>query len=95
MYVAISWSGYLNKLIGIMAGQDVANRWLPWMLSPFSEAKLADGTVVHGIMNMPAVFIIVLMSALLIKGTQESATVNNFIVALKVTGASRSGGSGR
>lgn len=83
--VAISWSGYLNKLLGIMAGQDVANQWLPWMLSPFSEAKLADGTVIHGIVNLPATFIIVLMSALLIKGTKESATVNNIIVALKIS----------
>jgi APA family basic amino acid/polyamine antiporter len=82
--VAISWSGYLNKLIGIMAGQSTADAWLPWMLSPFSEAKLADGTVVQGFVNLPAVFIIVMMSALLIKGTRESATVNNFIVALKV-----------
>jgi APA family basic amino acid/polyamine antiporter len=35
-------------------------------------------------MNLPAVFIIVLMSLLLIKGTKESATVNAVIVALKV-----------
>lgn len=83
--VAISWSGYLNKLIGIMAGQGVADAWLPWMLSPFAEAKLANGVVVHGIVNVPAVFVIVLMSALLIKGTKESATVNNFIVGLKIT----------
>jgi APA family basic amino acid/polyamine antiporter len=34
--------------------------------------------------NLPAVFIVVLMSLLLIKGTQESATVNAIIVALKV-----------
>ncbi len=38
-----------------------------------------------GIVNLPAVFIIVLMSLLLIKGTKESALVNGIIVALKVT----------
>jgi APA family basic amino acid/polyamine antiporter len=38
-----------------------------------------------GIVNLPAVFIIVLMSSLLIKGTRESAFVNGFIVALKVS----------
>ena len=38
-----------------------------------------------GIINLPAVFIIVLMSLLLIKGTKESAIVNAIIVALKVT----------
>ncbi|WP_395739795.1 amino acid permease [Prosthecobacter sp.] len=82
--VAISWSAYLNKLVAIMAGPKVAASWLPWMLSPFSETTLKDGTVVHGIVNLPAVFIIVLMSALLMKGTKESATVNNIIVALKI-----------
>lgn len=83
--VAISWSGYLNKLVGIVAGQGVADAWLPWMLSPFAEAKLSSGVVVHGIVNLPAVFIIVLMSLLLMKGTQESALVNSIIVGLKIT----------
>src|SRR6476620_10407509 len=34
--------------------------------------------------NLPAVFIIVLMSLLLIKGTKESALVNGIIVGLKI-----------
>jgi APA family basic amino acid/polyamine antiporter len=37
------------------------------------------------IMNAPAVFIVVLMSTILVIGIKESATVNNFIVILKVT----------
>ena len=55
-----------------------------WTLSPFETAKLADGTTVHGIVNLPAVFIIVLISALLIRGIQESARVNAVIVVIKV-----------
>ncbi len=39
----------------------------------------------HGIINLPAIFILLLLSALLIKGTKESAMVNGFIVILKVT----------
>lgn len=69
--VGISWSRYLVKFL---EGFDIH---LPHALTvgPW------DG----GIINLPAVFIIVLMSSLLIKGTQESATVNGIIVALKVT----------
>lgn len=43
------------------------------------------GTGQRGIVNLPAVFILLLLSALLIKGTKESATVNAIIVILKVT----------
>ncbi|MCW3092765.1 MAG: amino acid/polyamine/organocation transporter, superfamily [Ferruginibacter sp.] len=69
--VGISWSRYLVKFL---EGFDIH---LPHALTlgPW------DG----GIINLPAVFIIVLMSSLLIKGTSESATVNAIIVALKVT----------
>ena len=38
----------------------------------------------HGIMNIPALFILLLLSALLIKGTKESASVNMVIVIIKV-----------
>ena len=39
----------------------------------------------HGIINLPALFILLLLSLLLIKGTQESATVNGIIVFIKVS----------
>ena len=79
--VGISWSRYLVKFL------EYYNLHLPpeLIMSPFDTATLADGTIVSGIVNLPAVFIIVLMSLLLIKGTQESALVNGIIVALKVT----------
>lgn len=68
--VASSWSGYLASL---MANYGVA---LPdaLMKTPF------DG----GILNLPAVFIVVVMSLVLIRGTSESALVNALIVILKV-----------
>jgi len=69
--VGISWSRYLVKFF------DGFNIHLP--------PELVTGPWDGGIINLPAVFIIVLMSLLLIKGTRESATVNAFIVALKVT----------
>ena len=53
-------------------------------MSPWDTVTM-NGNVIHGIMNLPAVFIVVLMSMLLIRGTQESSKVNAIIVALKVT----------
>ena len=38
-----------------------------------------------GLINIPAVVIIVLVSVILIRGIRESASVNNVIVALKIT----------
>jgi APA family basic amino acid/polyamine antiporter len=69
--VSISWSRYLVKFLGYFdLHLDPAVTGGPW-----------DG----GVINLPAVFIVVCMSLLLIKGTQESATVNAIIVALKVS----------
>jgi APA family basic amino acid/polyamine antiporter len=69
--VSISWSRYLVKFL---AGFNVH---LP--------ESLTAGPWDNGIINLPAVFIVVLVSLLLIKGTQESALVNNLIVLLKVS----------
>lgn len=78
--VASSWSGYLQKLlesIGLSLPAEL-------IITPFDSATLANGTIVHGIINLPAVFIVVVMSLVLIRGTEESSWVNNIIVVLKV-----------
>ena len=69
--VGISWSRYLVKFL------EGFNVVLPH--------DLTVGPWDGGIINLPAVFIIVLMSLLLIKGTSESAFVNAIIVTLKVS----------
>lgn len=79
--VSISWSRYFVKFLGYYDIHLPAEL----TLSPFDTATLADGTVVNGFINLPAIFIVVLMSLLLVKGTKESAMVNNFIVLLKVS----------
>jgi APA family basic amino acid/polyamine antiporter len=78
--VSISWSRYLVKLLSMFDIHLPAT----YTLSPFDTAKLADGTIVHGMINIPAVIIVVLMSLLLVKGTKESAFVNGLIVSLKI-----------
>jgi len=78
--VAISWSGYLIKFL------EYYDVYIPpeLTISPFQTITLSDGSVVSGILNLPAVFIIVVISLVLIKGTKESALANAIIVALKV-----------
>ena len=78
--VAIAWSEYFNRVLGFFGWQ------IPyqWYHSPF-ETGMVDGAAVTGIMNIPAVFILFVLSALLIRGTQQSAFVNSIIVILKVS----------
>lgn len=45
----------------------------------------AGGQVVNGIINLPAVLLILGLTLLLVRGVQESATFNNIIVAIKMT----------
>jgi APA family basic amino acid/polyamine antiporter len=79
--VAISWSRYLTRFL------DHYDIHIPHYLamSPYDTATLADGTVVSGGINLPAIFIVVVVSLVLIKGIQESAFVNAIIVMLKVS----------
>ncbi|WP_131539177.1 amino acid permease [Pedobacter nototheniae] len=78
--VAISWSQYLTRFLASI------HIYLPpqLTLSPFETGKLADGTSVHGIINIPAALVVVLMTTILIRGTKGSAIVNGIIVFLKV-----------
>lgn len=71
--VAIGWSEYLNNLLG-------GNIPYQWCHSPMQ----VSATGVHGIFNIPALFILLLLTVLLVKGTHESANVNTVIVTLKV-----------
>lgn len=73
--VASSWSGYLVKLFASFG----VSLPLELMMTPFDTVN-----GVTGILNLPAVFIVVIMSLVLIRGTSESAKVNNIIVVLKV-----------
>jgi APA family basic amino acid/polyamine antiporter len=79
--VGIAWSEYLNKLLEYV-GMRIPYEWCH---SPFEKFTDASGVVVsHGIMNIPALFIVFLLTLLLIKGTKESAFVNGLIVITKV-----------
>jgi len=76
--VSVSWSAYVNSFLGSVGLE------LPHALiaSPFDSDSMGHPS--PGIVNLPAMLIIVLVSLLLIRGISESAKVNSAIVALKL-----------
>lgn len=72
--VSIAWSEYLNNLLGGAIPYELCH-------SPF-ETGLNGVT---GIVNLPALFILVILTLVLIRGTQESARLNAVIVFVKVS----------
>lgn len=80
--VAVSFCGYFVSLLGDWGIH------LPAQLvaSPFEHLKLPDGSYVHatGWLNLPAAALIIVISFLLIRGVEESASVTSVLVVLKV-----------
>lgn len=78
--VGIAWSEYLNDLlVNVIHTSPIP---FEFSHSPFQTSP--DG-LHQGIINLPALFIVTIISLLLIKGIQESAFVNGIIVILKTT----------
>ncbi|HEY4212992.1 MAG TPA: amino acid permease [Steroidobacteraceae bacterium] len=68
--VAVGWSGYATGFL------ESAGVHLP--------AALLSGPLVGGLVNLPAVVIVVVVAGMLSAGTRESATVNTFLVVVKI-----------
>ncbi len=68
--VAASWSQYFSQFL-LIFGVELPNQLLygPW-----------EG----GIVNLPAIIIVCILSLVLVQGTQESSFVNNILVVVKV-----------
>ncbi len=75
--VASSWSQYANRVLDWF-GWRIPFRWSH---TPFEH----DASGIAGIMNIPAAFILLLLTLLLIRGTKESAFINGLIVILKMS----------
>ncbi len=80
--VSVGWSGYTSSFL-----HDIGIH-LP---SYFTNAPIAYDTATHewsttgAIVNLPAVFIIFMLTILLIVGIKESAKLNNIVVIIKLT----------
>src|SRR4051812_48213756 len=69
--VAVGWGGYLKSLLDSLFGIN---------LSTSISSPPGDG----GTVNLPAVFLVLAVSALLIWGVRESARTNTFMVITKI-----------
>ena len=78
--VSVSWSQYVVRFLHGF-GIDLPAKLVH---SPFETYKLADGTTGTGLVNLPAIAIIVAASGLLMIGIRESARVNAVVVAIKL-----------
>jgi APA family basic amino acid/polyamine antiporter len=68
--VAVGWSGYVVSFLTTAPGTTVTT---------------AEGVVVAGVMNLPALLAIAAVTTLLVVGISESALVNNVVVFIKVS----------
>ena len=73
--VSVGWSGYFVGLLDSQLGIVIPH-------------ALAVGPNDGGIINLPAMLIALLVTALLVRGTTESAAVNSFLVLIKVSALS-------
>jgi APA family basic amino acid/polyamine antiporter len=78
--VAVSWSRYVGSFLHDLGLAIPAK----FAACPFDVITLPDGTETHGIINIPAIFIICAISILLMIGIKESAAVNDVIVVIKL-----------
>jgi APA family basic amino acid/polyamine antiporter len=79
--VAIGWSGYVTSFLrdlGLVIPERLSSA--PLAYDPAAETFVLTGALI----NLPAVFVILAVTALLVIGIRESAQVNNIIVALKL-----------
>jgi APA family basic amino acid/polyamine antiporter len=68
--VAVGWSSHVAELI----------TWAGWPI----PQQFLRGVMDHGLIDVPAVIVAALITALLVIGTRESATVNIFLVIIKL-----------
>ena len=73
--LSIYWTEYFNNIFPNL---------IPWQWRHSPLQQITPGGM-HGIINAPALVILLIMTLLLIKGISESATINAVIVGIKVT----------
>jgi basic amino acid/polyamine antiporter, APA family len=90
--VAVGWRNNLLALINQFKDSDPttdmfsnADRpWLYWFThSPFESVETAGGEVLRGIINVPSVLIVLIITLFLIRGTKESARFTFVLVVIK------------
>ncbi len=74
--LAADWTKYFNELLEISFGKE-------WRVPPeYSNVMFGTGT--HGYLNLPAVFLMVICTIVLVIGIRESVTTNAILVGIKL-----------
>jgi amino acid transporter len=76
--VASAWGNYLNKLLDSLGLWTIDQRFCT---DPFT---VLEGTATRGILNLPALLIVFLVTVVLVLGIRESARTNATLVIVKV-----------
>jgi basic amino acid/polyamine antiporter, APA family len=81
--VSVGWSGYVVAFFHDAFGVDLPKAWVdaPVLWSEKHQHFELTGNVV----NLPAVLVVLAVTALLVRGVKESARFNTIIVIMKVT----------
>ncbi len=78
--VCVSWSAYVVSFLHDFGIEFPAR----FAAGPFEKVELPDGRMIEGIINLPAVFIIIALSLILVVGVRHSARANNVMVVVKL-----------
>jgi basic amino acid/polyamine antiporter, APA family len=80
--VSVSWSGYLCEFVKNVTGYDLPAAWThaPVIWDKTTQHFQLTGAIV----NLPAIFIVLAVTTILVLGIKESARFNGIIVLIKV-----------
>lgn len=79
--VAISWSAYVTSFLhdlGITLPSSIS-------ASPWQSVTYSSGEQIAGLINLPALFILMVASTILIIGIKQSALINTCMVTIKIS----------
>jgi APA family basic amino acid/polyamine antiporter len=80
--VSVGWSGYVVAFVKHVFGVDLPKEWVnaPVIWNEATSSFLWTGAII----NLPAIFVVLAVTAILVVGIKESARINSIIVFVKV-----------
>jgi APA family basic amino acid/polyamine antiporter len=80
--VSVGWSGYVCAFVKNVTGHELSQRWTqaPFVWNEVTHHLQGTGAII----NLPAMFIVLAMTTILVLGIKESARFNGIIVLVKV-----------
>lgn len=82
--VANGWSGYVCSFLSQTMHINIPDSLLCFTKGPQNIITLSNGQQIHGIWNIPASLITLLLTCVLYRGMKKSATLNTVMVIIKM-----------